>query len=50
MKGSENMSYNSELSREEKKEILEIANFICDFNVQKGSVGDRYRKAAPRKK
>lgn len=60
------MSYYSERSREEQKEILEIANFICDFNMQKGGVGDRYlsyavevaaalydegyRKAAPRKK
>ena len=36
---SEDMDY----SQQEQKEILAIANLICDFNMQKGSVGNRDR-------
>ena len=32
-----------EYAQQEQKEILAIANLICDFNVQKGSVGNRDR-------
>ena len=31
-----------EYSQQEQKEILEIANLICDFNTHKGGVGERY--------
>lgn len=36
------MSCYQERSSEEQKEILEIAYLICDYNLQKGGVGDRY--------
>ncbi len=32
-----------EYTQQEQKEILAIANLICDFNIQKGSVGNRDR-------
>ena len=64
-KGSDSMSFFRKRDREEEEEIYALAKFIGDYNMQKGSIDERYlpyvvevaeaiydegyRKVAPRK-